>query len=357
MDFILSFNNNEEVMTFPVIVNGSVTLNREQDNPVFEGLSGQLQALGNTNLASFTVESIFPNRRYPWMRPGSYSDGWYYVHTIQNVRERRIPFRAIYLDGAGRTIFNLPVSVEVFEYGLDRAGDIAFRLEFREYRFARTPNVESLPQKASAEGTPVTVIEPKPVQTDAQAAEEEANARMTMRSGAVVTSGSTVTVPASVKQTGMIASMTYWREPKKGKSWAAGTTQRALYDLWTARGCPVANAVATLGGYYLIATTLIFGNVGDAVCVYLEGGKMIKCIIGDSKGADAAQSPHAGETGNKYGHAYGTSGVDVVEWEYGLARTGSSQQAGDNLRAGLRAMGISGRKVIKMVNYGSWINK
>lgn len=357
MDFILSFNNNEEVMTFPVINNGSVSLNRDQDNPTFEGLYGQLQALGNTNLASFTVESIFPNRKYPWMRPGSYADGWYYVHTIQNVRERKIPFRAIYLDNNGRTIFNLPVSVEAFEFGLDQAGDIAYRLEFREYRFARTPNVESLPKKSSAEGTPVTVIEPKPIQTEAQAAEEAADARMTMKSGAVVTSGRTVTIPSSIKQTGMIASMTYWREPKKGKTWAAGTTQRALYDIWVANGRPVANSIATLKGYYLIATTLTFGNVGDGVIVYLEGGKSIKCIIGDSKGANVAQSPHAGETGNKYGHAYGTSGVDVIEWEYGLARTGSNQQAGDNLRAGLRAMGISGRKVLKMVNYGSWINQ
>lgn len=170
MDFILSYNNNEGVMTFPVITNGSVTLARDQDNPTFEGLAGQLQALGNTALASFTVESIFPMRRYPWMRPGSFDDGWYYVNTIQAVRERKIPFRAIYLDGNGRTIFNLPVSVESFEYGPDRAGDIAFRLECREYRFGKAPEVAALDAKSPAESPQVK--ESAVVVTDRQAAED-----------------------------------------------------------------------------------------------------------------------------------------------------------------------------------------
>ena len=357
MEFILSYNNNEGVMVFPVIVNGSVTLAREQDNPTFDGMTGQLQALGNTNLASFTVESIFPLHSYPWVKAGSWgADGWRYVETINAVRLRKIPFRAIFLDDSGAEIFNLPVSVEAFEYGLDKAKDISFRLEFREYRFAKTPTVESLPKQASAEGTAVKVVETQPVQTERQQAEESSACQMTMRSGLVVSSGRTIAIPSSIKQTGMIASMTYWKEPKKNKSWAAGTTQRALYDIWAASG-GVTNAIATIRGYYLIATTLTFGNVGDGVVVFLENGKMIKCIIGDSKGANVAYSPHAGETGNKYGHAYGNSGVDVIEWEYGNPRVGTNQANGDKLRAGLRAMGIAGCKVLKMVNLGSWINQ
>ena len=144
MDFILSYNNNEETMVFPAIVNGSVELERAQDNPTFDGLTGQLQALGTMQLAAFSVESVFPTRPYRWMRPGSWADGWRYVETIEAVRRRRIPFRAIYLDGSGREVFNLPVSVESFAYGLDEAGDISYRLAFREYRFAKTPEVESL---------------------------------------------------------------------------------------------------------------------------------------------------------------------------------------------------------------------
>lgn len=156
MDFILSYNNDEGVMVFPVIRNGSVTLGRTQNNPVFDGVAGQMQALGKTELATFTVESIFPLHPYPWIKSWSWGhQGWRYVNTINAVRARRIPFRAIYQDSGARQIINLPVSVESFEYGLDRAGDIAFKLEFREYRFAKTPKVASLPQQASAAGTAV----------------------------------------------------------------------------------------------------------------------------------------------------------------------------------------------------------
>lgn len=345
MEFILSYNNNEGVMVFPVINNGSVMLNRDQDNPTFEGMTGQLQALGNTNLASFSVESIFPLHRYSWIQPGSWQDdGWRYVETINAVRLRKIPFRAIYLDDRGEEIFNMPVSVESFEYGLDRAKDIAFKLDCREYRFAKTPNVESLPKKASADGAAVTV-KTEPVKTEAQQAAETSNATMTMRSGNVVSSGRTVTVPASV-QTGLIANYTYWR-----MSWNPGTNQRALYDIWVANGRPSSNAIATIKGYYLVAVTTKFGMPGDAIMVYLEGGKTLKCIIGDSKGADPSK---AGESGNQWGHTF-QGKADIIEWEYGPAKTNLKADQ-SNLKSGLNSLGVFKHKVTKIVNYGSWLN-
>lgn len=33
MDFILSYNNDEKVMTFPVVPNEGINLSRSQDNP------------------------------------------------------------------------------------------------------------------------------------------------------------------------------------------------------------------------------------------------------------------------------------------------------------------------------------
>lgn len=136
MDFILSYNNNEGVMTFPVVPNGGVTLSRGQSNETFDGVNHQLQSLGTMELAGFELSSIFPNRTYSWARPGSSPDGWSYVKTIEAVRQRRIPFRAIHLDNQGREIFNLPVSVDSFEYALDKAGDVAYTMSCTEYRFA-----------------------------------------------------------------------------------------------------------------------------------------------------------------------------------------------------------------------------
>ena len=152
MDFILSYNNNEEVMTFPVVPNEGINLSRSQDNPLFQGVNHELQAIGNMKLATFELSSIFPLKEYPWIRPGATSDGWDYVKTIESARLRRIPFRAVHIDNDGEEIFNLPVTVETFEYGRDRAGDIAYSMSFREYRFAIPEAVGALPENPSAEG-------------------------------------------------------------------------------------------------------------------------------------------------------------------------------------------------------------
>ena len=154
MDFILSYNNNEGVMTFPVVPNGGITLSRGQSNDAFDGVNHQLQSLGTMELASFELSSIFPLHAYPWTRPGSSTDGWSYVRTIEAVRNRRIPFRAIYLDNDGEEIFNLPVSIDSFEYELDRAGDVAYTLKCTEYRFANQP-VADLPELGAAAGATI----------------------------------------------------------------------------------------------------------------------------------------------------------------------------------------------------------
>lgn len=152
MDFILSFNNNEVVMTFPVIPSGGISLEVTQANQSFDSINGEMQALGKVNLATFTIESFFPLKPYPFIRPGGDINGWFYVSNIKAAMARRIPFRAIYLDQWHHEIFNMPVSVDSFEYGLDRAGDIAYKLSFREYRFASTAIVGSLPAQTDAPG-------------------------------------------------------------------------------------------------------------------------------------------------------------------------------------------------------------
>ena len=152
MDFILSYNNNEEVMTFPVVPNEGIQLSRGQDNAKFDGINHELQAIGTMQLASFELSSIFPTKRYPWMRPGSTSDGWAYVRTIEAVRARRIPFRAIHLDNDGTELFNLPVTVDSFEYGRDKAGDVAYTLQFREYRFATPMDLDSITAPENPDG-------------------------------------------------------------------------------------------------------------------------------------------------------------------------------------------------------------
>lgn len=136
MDFTLSYNNKEEVLVFPVVPNGGIQLSRDQDNQSFDGINHELQALGNMKLATFSITSFFPLKRYSFLRPYSSINGWHYVRVIEAVRKRKIPFRALHLDNNGQEVFNLPVTVESFEYWLDQAGDIGYTIDFKEYRFA-----------------------------------------------------------------------------------------------------------------------------------------------------------------------------------------------------------------------------
>lgn len=50
----------------------------------------------------------------------------------------------------------------------------------------------------------------------------------------------------------------------------------------------------------------IFATTGDIVVIELQNGEKIAAILGDSKGSDASSI---------YGHSFGSSGIDIVEWE------------------------------------------
>lgn len=148
MKFILAFDNafwkENPQMIFPVIKNNSITFERAQNNLSFESVNGELATIGKLNLATFTVESIFPNKPYSWITPGASADGWYYVRMIEDVRKRQIPFRAVHLDRDGKEIFNIAAIVDSFAYSVDVAGDINYSIGFKEYRFALSEKTEKL---------------------------------------------------------------------------------------------------------------------------------------------------------------------------------------------------------------------
>lgn len=349
MDFILSYNNREGVMVFPVVPNDSLVWAREQKNETFDSVSGEMQALGPLNLGSAEISSFFPLHPYPFIRPGATSDGWSYVRTIEAVRARRIPFRGIKLDNDGREVFNYPLSVDSFEYWIDQAGDISYRLSFREYRFAEAPLSATLPAQKEPKGRMPTTA-PAPLTaplTDSQASAIEGlpdggtAGSMTMRSGAVISSGNVIEVPPSVKQGGITRNYTDYV-----RNWKY--VQGQLYAIWNQQGRPSQGGIAKLGGYYLVALTLKFGTTGDAVKIVLENGAVINAILGDSKSENPGKH---GEAGTEYGHYLQYPGrgrlLDIVEWE---------RYNGD-IRTLLQQKGWLGQKVIRVINYGSWLNR
>ncbi len=175
MDFILGWNNWEGRIIFPYVPNDSIRLTRGQSNIVYDGINGQLNALGNMELAEFDFESWLPSnpRNTSNARPVSNRMGWKALREIEAARLRKIPFRAILLDNNGKEVFNLAVSLETLEYGIDQARDIAIKMHFREYRFAEMPLVAELPSQGEPAGSEATVAPDPltPVMTSSQAAD------------------------------------------------------------------------------------------------------------------------------------------------------------------------------------------
>lgn len=135
MDIVLSYNNNEQTLVFPVVPNTMPQISSPQNNGSFESTQGTMNTIGAMGLRTLQIDSIFPNHKYSWLRPKSVADGWHYVDLIEAGRKRFIPFRIIILDNKGSPILNMPCTIDAFSYGLDSAGDIVYSMTVREFHF------------------------------------------------------------------------------------------------------------------------------------------------------------------------------------------------------------------------------
>lgn len=139
----------------------------------------------------------------------------------------------------------------------------------------------------------------------------------------------TIVIPASVNQYGLLGNCTYynrinWKDPCK-----------RVFDKWVAKGKKKNHGIATIDGYYLVAMTTKFGQVGDLVSVILKDGTVINCVLGDSKGSSI---------GGGWGHPVNSQGqIDIIEWE----------AIDSGLNNKLKEWGIHKKKVNKVLNYGS----
>ena len=158
-------------------------------------------------------------------------------------------------------------------------------------------------------------------------------------------SGKEISIPSTVNQAGITGN--YSNYSYLYKKWGKSSVQRKIADLWNRKGRMGNRNIATLDGYYLCATTLLFGTTGDKISIVLEDGTVINAILGDSKGDNPALH---GEQGNIYGHAFGGSGkIDIIEWE----AIGPDTKSTINYPVDIS--GWKGKKVAKIINGGSYL--
>lgn len=134
MNITISKNNNSEILIIPVVP-PNVPIKQAGKNEVFETLNGDINILKLPGLKELSISSFFPvNKNYEFVAKGSETDGFKYVNFLENSKNSREYIRLVMTAKDNKTLFNSLVSVEDFEYSIDKVGDIAYSVDFKEFK-------------------------------------------------------------------------------------------------------------------------------------------------------------------------------------------------------------------------------
>ncbi|ABR48580.1 conserved hypothetical protein [Alkaliphilus metalliredigens QYMF] len=136
MDIFLSINNREQVIQLPIIPE-DFQVEFSNNNETFATISqGDLNLIGNQGLKSIIIETFFPNKEYPYAKSKEFT-GDEFVELMFQWIERKVPIRVVITNNNGKEVVNLPVTIDSFNQGYDRTGDIGYFLGLRQFRFVR----------------------------------------------------------------------------------------------------------------------------------------------------------------------------------------------------------------------------
>ncbi|NMM52156.1 hypothetical protein [Paenibacillus aquistagni] len=135
MDIVFSANNMQETLTLPIIP-PDFQFSIPRKNEEFETIGqGTLNLIGLRGLKTLSISSFFPLKTYRFAKHKK--DGWSCVRFFNKWANKRLPIRIIVTDNKSNEIVNMACTVESFTYGLDRAGDIAYTLDLKEFVFVK----------------------------------------------------------------------------------------------------------------------------------------------------------------------------------------------------------------------------
>lgn len=136
----LSWNNREEVLKLPVPPQNAPELYIPGQNQSWNTTDvGPFKAIGHPGLKTTVIESFFPAHEYPFCTYSGFPSPERCVEIINRWQKSRRPIRYI------RTgLINDAFAIEGFTYSKEMGtGDINFRLELEQYRFASEVNPET----------------------------------------------------------------------------------------------------------------------------------------------------------------------------------------------------------------------
>lgn len=164
MDYYLSFNNNEERLRLPVIPSSFEITIPHQNTSVDITNIGEINLIGKTGLATFTIESFFPVQAYSFCLYQDFPKPYECIRLLQKWKDSGKPIRVIVTE----TPINYAMAMESISYSeRDGTGDVYFILELKEYKFIKTANATTTTTtNGTTLKTPQTQRETKPVSSE-----------------------------------------------------------------------------------------------------------------------------------------------------------------------------------------------
>ncbi|MWC26629.1 hypothetical protein [Paenibacillus sp. MMS18-CY102] len=135
MNFVLSARNMREILVLP-LPPAEFSLPIPSMNEEFE-LVGDVNGIGKLNLPgprdlkAISISAIFPVKKYSFV--SAKTIGWKCVNIVNRWKSSKEPIRLIVTAKDGLEVLNIACLIEGFTYGTDRAGDIPYTLELKEF--------------------------------------------------------------------------------------------------------------------------------------------------------------------------------------------------------------------------------
>ena len=134
-DIVLSVDNFNDRIIFPVVPANLPELETPQSNSNFEGVLVDLTVMGNIKCKQLSWDGLLPSSvsKYPFCRPLGDS-ATRVISFIKQYQAEFVPLRLTITFTNGATYLNMLVVVNNFRYYRDNVGDYHYTIELVEYR-------------------------------------------------------------------------------------------------------------------------------------------------------------------------------------------------------------------------------
>ena len=132
MNIIFTDMSGATVLILP-IVPVEVPLNSDGDNEELDSLDGRFLLVNNKKLRTVQWTSFFPqDKDYKFIKAASNSDGYAYIAFLELMKKFRLPIRVIFTTKGKIPIWNMLMSIDTFNWYIDKAHDIKYIIKLTE---------------------------------------------------------------------------------------------------------------------------------------------------------------------------------------------------------------------------------